>query len=240
MSYSRSSGASRGTRRSGRWFVLVFLCMVLMLAVVPAASLGHATAKCTFQQSKVTLSASRGCVTSGTSVKLTAKASHCPSGATFTLLSKGSSGTWATVGTSPASKCGTAVFNVVVVRNTQFQAKLTWPQGSQTSNVACVKVCAKLTLCVAPPTYGGVAISGTLVPGWNGGNVCITIAKVVHCWRTAKVATLTAPLTQGPGDSSVFATSWAGGMSNTTYVFTAKVAKTADFNGACVTKVVKF
>ena len=106
-----------------------------------------------------------------------------------------------------------------------------------TSKTVCVKVRAKLTLCVTPPMYGGVAISGTLVPGWDGGKVTITIAKVVHCGRTVKVATLTVPLDPGVWRQQRVRHHVDRGAGNTTYVFTVKVATTADFNGACVSKV---
>lgn len=240
MPYSSTFGPSRGARRTGRWFVLVFLCVALVLVLVPAVSLGHATSKWASQKCKVTLCADRGCVLAGTTVKLTAKAWPCASGTTFTLMSKVSPGGWTTVATATPDKCGKAIFKVTVMRSTQYQVTATWPKGSATSNVVCVKVQPKLTLCVQPGQYGGgVSISGTLVPGLTGGKVCITIAKIVHCNRLMKVATLTVPLTQGPGDSSVYATTWAGPTDHGTYVFTAKVAGSPGFCGACAIKVVK-
>ena len=210
--------------------------MVLVLAVVPAVSLAcqngwpgwPPSPKC-----NVTLSASRHCITAGSSVKLTAKARPCPAGATFALQTKGSAG-WTTLTTSPAGKCGTAVFQVTPTCTTCYQVVLTWSNGgSATSNPVCVKVMPKLTLTVTPPTYGsGIGISGTLVPAGTG-NVCITISQVLHCWRVVQVAKLSVPLTQGPGNSSVFATSWAGASGNSTYVITARV------NGACAIQVIK-
>jgi hypothetical protein len=150
-----------------------------------------------------------------------------------------SGGSWTTVTTSPAGK-GTVTFKVAPVRNTSYQVILKWSHSSLTSKAVCVRVTAKLTLCVKPGMYGGgVAISGTLVPGWTGGKVCIRIAKVVHCNRTMQVAKLTVSLTQGPGDSSAYATTWTGASGNATYVFTASVASTADFAGTCVCKAVK-
>ena len=227
MRFSSLSGTGGGVRRNSRWFVLVFLCAALVLVLVPATSLAWGTT------TKVTLKASPSSVVAGNPVKLTATASPCPAGATFALQAKGSSG-WTTIMTSPAGKCGTVIFKVSPVQNTTYQAVLSWGYSSATSNAVCVKVMPKLTLCVIPPTYGGgVTISGTLVPGWTGHNVCITISKVVNCWRTVKVATLSVPLTQGPGNSSLFATSWAGASGNSWYIFTAKVP------GACVIKVIK-
>ncbi len=238
MPYSSTFGPSRGAGRAGRWFVLVFLCVALVLVLVPAVSLGHATSKWMNQQTKVTLSASRTCVQSGDSVKLTAKASPCPSGATFTLLSKGSSGTWTTVAASPAGKCGTVVFKVTPIRNTSYEVTVLWSHGSVTSKPVCVKVKAKLTLCVKPAMYGALAISGTLVPGWTGGNVTITIDRVFRGCKTQRVAMLIVALTPGVGDSSVFATNWTA-LGHNTYIITVKVANTANFCGACASKVVK-
>ena len=120
-----------------------------------------------------------------------------------------------------------------------YQVVLKWGHSSVASSTACVKVTAKLTLCVKSGMYTkGVAISGTLVPGWAGGKVCIRIAKVLHCNRVMNVAKLSVPLTQGPGDSSVYATTWTGAC-NATYVITAAVATTRDFNGTSVCKAAK-
>ena len=234
MPYSSTIGASRGTKRTGRWFVLVFLCMVLILAVVPAVSLGSATPKCFFQFNKVTLSASRSCVASGTAVKLTARAIPCPKNGTFTLYAKNSAGVQTTVGTAPAGSCGTAVFTVTPVRNMSYQVTLTANGIKPVSSCwTCVKVCAKLTLCVTPGQYCGLAISGTLVPGWPGGKVTVTICQYINCWHTMKVATLTATLHQGSGDSSTYAVNWTG-KHCTKYTISACVPTTADFKGACV------
>jgi hypothetical protein len=229
MPYSSTIGPSRGAKRTGRWFVLVFLCVALVLVLVPAVSLGWGNT------TKVTLKASPASVVAGDTVKLTATASPCPSGATFTLQSRpAKDGSWADVATSPAGKCGTAVFKVTPMCDTRYQVILKWSHCSAMSNPVCVTVRAKLTLCVKPGMYGGgVCIKGTLVPGWTGGKVCIRIAKVVHCNRTVKVATLSVPLTQGPGNSSVYATTWAGAHSNTTYVFTARA------KNACAIRVIK-
>ena len=74
MPYSSSIGASGGAKRSGRWFVLVFLCMALILALVPAVSLGWGV-----PQAKVTLSTNKGCVDYGGSVKLIGSRKFVPS-----------------------------------------------------------------------------------------------------------------------------------------------------------------
>jgi len=233
MRFSSLSGAGRGDGRHGRWFVLVFLCVALVLVVVPAVSLAWGSSP------TVTLKASPTSVVAGQTVKFTASVTSCPAGATVTLQSKGSSGSWVNVNTAPV-KSGVAMFKVAVMRNASYQAILKWSHSSVTSKAVCVKVTAKLTLCVKPAQYGGVAISGSLVPGWAGGKVTVTVAQIVHCNRLNVVATLTVPLTQGPGDSSVFATSWTNAhYGHGTFVITVKVAKTADFAGACASKMVK-
>ena len=40
MRFSSLSGTSGGVRRYGRWFVLAFICVALVLVLVPAVSLG--------------------------------------------------------------------------------------------------------------------------------------------------------------------------------------------------------
>ncbi len=98
MRFSSLSGADRGVGRNGRWFVLVFLCVALILVLVPAVSFGAV------QTPKVTLTASATSIIYGSSVTLKASATNCPSGATFTLKA----GT-ATVATAAAVvKSGTA------------------------------------------------------------------------------------------------------------------------------------
>ena len=67
----------------------------------------------------------------------------------------------------------------------------------------------------------------------------ITIATVVRCWHTHVVASLTAPLTSGTGDSSVYATTWPDGVAHTCYIITAMVSKTPDFMGGCASTKIK-
>ena len=234
MPYSSTFGASRGAKRTGRWFVLVFLCMVLILAVVPAASLGHSTSKC-FVWQKVVLRSSRSCVTAGSSVKLTACAVACPSKATISLQSL-VSGTWTTVATG-TPKCGTVTFVVTPTCKTSYRAVLTSSSGTVTSNKVCVCVAPKVTLCIKNGTYGGtIVISGTVTPAETG-NVTITIDKVGRWCHTQRVATLTVALVPGTGSSS-FATNWTG-TGGTCYVITVKVPKTASLEGACASKQIK-
>ena len=233
MPYSSSIGASGGAKRSGRWFVLVFLCMALILALVPAVSLGWGV------QAKVTLTTSKGCVDYGGSVKLIARATSCPSHAVFTLQAKGSSGIWATVASAPA-KNGMATFKAMPTRNTCYRTVLTYSGGTKTSNTVTVCVRPRLTVCAKPGQYaGGIVINGTLNPGETGGKVTITIAKQAHCGHMQVVATLTATLVQGSGDSSTYCTSWAGGSASTRYFITASVPKTADLAGACAMTQIK-
>ena len=82
-------------------------------------------------------------------------------------------------------------------------------------------------------------IKGTLNPAETGGKVTITIAKKVHCGHIKVVATLTATLVQGSGDSSMYAVNWAGGSAHTFYYITACVQKTADLAGACAKTQIK-
>ena len=226
MRFSSLSGTSGGVTRYGRWFVLAFICVALVLVLVPAMSFG-ATAK-------VTLCASPSSVVSGGTAKLTAKVCPVPRNATFTLSAKDSAGHITKVATASAGTCGSAVFSVKPMRNTQYQVAVTangmWPV---TSSWVCVKVCAKLTLCVKPGQYCGTTISGTLTPAWNNHQVTITICQYINCWHTMKVATLTATLHQGSGDSSTYAVNWTG-KHCTKYTISASVPTTADFKGASV------
>jgi hypothetical protein len=238
MPYSSTYGASRGAKRTGRWFLLVFLCMVLILAVVPAVSLGHCTSKCIFWNSKVVLSSPQRCVTAGSSVKLTAFVTMCPAKATIALQTLGSTGTWTTVATG-TPKCGTACFNVTVTCKTSFRAVLTSSKGTVISNTVCVCVAPKLTVGAKPGQYaGGICISGTLTPAETG-NVCITITRPWHCFFAQVVARLSVPLTAGPAGSSSYAVTWAGGVKNTCYTITASVPKTPSLGAACASTHIK-
>ena len=230
MRFSSLSGTSGGVTRYGRWFVLAFICVALVLVLVPAMSFGA---------TKVTLCASPSSVVSGGTAKLTAKVCPVPRNATFTLSAKDSAGHITKVATASAGTCGSAVFSVKPMRNTQYQVAVTangmWPV---TSSWVCVKVCAKLTLCVKPGQYCGTTISGTLTPAWNNHQVTITICQYINCWHTMKVACLSAPLVAGPNDSSTYAVNWTG-KSGAKYIITACVPSTKDFAGACVTKCIK-
>lgn len=243
MRYPRLSESGGKGRQGGRWFGLVFLCAVLVLALAPATCLAHHNGWPSWHghwpnsHSKILLAASRTLVAAGSPVTLTASVRQCPWGAVITLQAKGSTGPWTTVATTPA-KWGKATFNVAPLRNTAYQAQMTCSRGgAQTSNVVCVRVMAKLTVCAQPGTYGvggmPVVISGTLVPAWPGGQVRITIATLTRCWHTHVVACLTVPLTPGTGDSSMYATTWPNGVAHTCYVITAMVSRTADFWGGC-------
>jgi hypothetical protein len=173
----------------------------------------------------------------GHSVKLTACAVLCPAKASISLQAL-VSGTWTTVAAPAPVKCGKVVFTVKPMCKTSYRAVLTSSSGTVISNTLCICVVPKVTLCVREGTYASIVISGTVSPAEPGANVTVTIDQVVRCYHTTRVATLTVPLTPGTGNSSMFATNWAGGTSHTTYVITVKVAKTACLEGVCATRTI--
>ena len=230
MRFSSLSGTSEGVKRNGRWFVLAFICVALVLMLVPAASLATTP--------KASLKASASCINAGAQVKLTACVSSCPSGATITLKAKDVHGAITTVAAAPAV-CGSATFKVNPVRNVSYAVCVT---SSKTSPVwsgwVNVWVKAGLTLCVKPGTYcGTIAITGTVTPAWPGGKVTITVNKIGRWGCTKQVAKLTVSTTPGTGDKSNFATTWKG--TGGCYVITASVPTTPDFGHNCVSHQVK-
>lgn len=96
---------------------------------------------------------------------------------------------------------------------------------------------ARLTVkaVVAAYQYGTgtpVTISGTLVPAWDGHTVRISVAR----WEgdcLVPVASLAAPLTPRPGDSSLYSVTW-NALKSGDYVIRAQVKRAPHFFGAWV------
>lgn len=234
MRFSSLSGADRGVGRNGRWFVLVFLCVALILAVLPAASLGYSHGP------KVTLKASAKTIVATSSLTLTATATNCPKVATFTFKAVTPRG-MSTIGTAAAvvnrSGTATATLKLKPTRSAGYVVILSYSGGSATSSQVDVTVKAKLTLCVTPGTYcGTVNISGTMIPAWVGGSVTVTISKLDRCNRLRVAAELTVPLRATSGDSSTYATDWSG-KKGTKYYFKTCVADGSYFAGNCTSGI---
>jgi hypothetical protein len=219
MRFSSLSGADRGVGRNGRWFVLVFLCVALIMVLAPAASLGYTVTP------KVTLTASASNIIAGSAVTLKATATNCPSGATFTLQATDANGT-STVGTS-AAKNSSASFTVAPGIDTSYVAVLTWSKGTAQSKA--VNITIKVPV---------VTLKGSTDTILATGSVSLT-ASATNCPAAGATFTLKAVTSRGTTTVSTVAAVVKNGKGTATF----KVKPTRDigyivilrWNGAPIT-----
>jgi hypothetical protein len=217
--------AAGGKRGYGRLAVLGVLLLVAVALMLPGAALAKGK-----YGAWVNLRASDPTINSGTSVSLMAKV-H-PATGSVTLQAHLAGGEWADVATKAVPVSGQVSFTVTPYRHTWY--RIVWKRDSMPttiSNVVWVKVFAQIHVYAEPGVYASgqgtpISITGMVIPRFPNGQVFINIT--VGCMT---VAHFPVNLTPGPGDSSVFATTW-NALAPGTYKINARVGRTPDFFGA--------
>lgn len=226
-----SVGLKTAVARRGRAAALAVLVVLLALLIASPAVLAKGG-----MGANVRVHLADQVITAGDEAGITVTVRPAVVGTKVTLYRCPAGGDWEVVGTKAVSSpSGKVEFSDRPTRHTLYRAKWVWDDGrSLMSNIAWQKVKALLTVQARVAMYQQgmgtpVTIYGKLVPAWNGQTVRISIAR----WEgdyLVPVACLTAALTPGVGDSSVYSVAWCAPKSGD-YVIRAQVKRAPHFFG---------